>query len=737
MSDSSNLVTTVETLDTSPFKKMIMTIGELPTSFIDSMTYYEMLAWFCDYLQNTVIPTVNNNAEVSNELQEKYIVLHDYVEHYFDNLDVQQEINNKIDKMVNDGSFQTILDTYVAPSINALNTKIDNNVATLDQKITGLASGSPLVASSTAGMTDTSRVYVNTTDGKWYYYDGDSWEIGGTYQSTGIGEDTVGISSLDNNLEKAIFKTGNVTTCAWFYYNYAPSTRRYTNKLFFKKGSTITPSAEFLAKYNWWICRVNSPSYMTNITNTPDMESYTFATDMECAIRVDPKEGFWGDENNPYGTEFTTEDLDFTYYLPIINNNKNLLLDLDANQLANNFSGCTFDSGVKQYFTSGTRLAIPKIYKSNYPILLKIKSGYQLSLQFWSGDTMTADNYISQTNWITDSEEYLVPANTYFSFCFRKSDNSSFADATDLTIFVNFTSYPNYKYLNDKIDEAIAHQDSGDYAYYGQDLNMRRKRTFNVEKLMDTIVVTSSSQSFEVYGDYIIQFYGNGVTQILNHSTQEEVGRITSLYGLLGHCGSCQFTPNFYDAGDLLPIINISSQTYPATVAQTRIQSASSAGGSVLKTYKLSTDDGYWSVQCCDFDRKIMYSIGYKANSYSSSANNALIFSAYDMTQETLNGDGTYSLTLIERYEMPWKYCIQSAQFLNGNIFLVSSLESSVQHSKILVYNPDQKKYVSTFEDLPTELAEDEVEAIAFMANGNYYKIIAGTRSLYDLIEFV
>lgn len=50
--------------------------------------------------------------------------------------------------------------------------------------------GSPLVASSTAGMTDTDKVYVNTTDGKWYYYDGDSWEIGGTYNSQGIDTDT-------------------------------------------------------------------------------------------------------------------------------------------------------------------------------------------------------------------------------------------------------------------------------------------------------------------------------------------------------------------------------------------------------------------------------------------------------------------------------------------------------------------------------------------------------------------
>ena len=63
---------------------------------------------------------------------------------------------------------------------------VNDNISSLDAKVNSLASGSPLVASSISGMTDTSRVYVNTTDGHWYWYDGDSWEDGGTYQATEI-----------------------------------------------------------------------------------------------------------------------------------------------------------------------------------------------------------------------------------------------------------------------------------------------------------------------------------------------------------------------------------------------------------------------------------------------------------------------------------------------------------------------------------------------------------------------
>lgn len=116
MAEDLNLKT-IDTVDTSPFKKLVMTIGELPTSFVESMTYYELLAWLCNYLENTVIPAINNNAEVSEELQAKFIELHDYVENYFNNLDVQEEINNKLDAMAEDGTLQEIITTYIQSNV--------------------------------------------------------------------------------------------------------------------------------------------------------------------------------------------------------------------------------------------------------------------------------------------------------------------------------------------------------------------------------------------------------------------------------------------------------------------------------------------------------------------------------------------------------------------------------------------------------------------------------------------
>lgn len=120
-----------------PFTRFCMTIGNLPSSYLVSMTYEEQLLWLCDYLEKTVIPTINNNSEVTKEIQDLFNQLKNYVEHYFDNLDVQQEINNKLDEMVEDGSLENILYNYtkIQRIYNTVNDMINDESLTLNQKI--------------------------------------------------------------------------------------------------------------------------------------------------------------------------------------------------------------------------------------------------------------------------------------------------------------------------------------------------------------------------------------------------------------------------------------------------------------------------------------------------------------------------------------------------------------------------------------------------------------------------
>ena len=103
----------INPINLRPFKKFCVTIGNLPTTYIESLSYYEMLEWLCNYIDKTVIPAINTEGEAIEELQNAFTTLKNYVDNYFENLDVQEEINNKLDEMAESGELTELLTTYL------------------------------------------------------------------------------------------------------------------------------------------------------------------------------------------------------------------------------------------------------------------------------------------------------------------------------------------------------------------------------------------------------------------------------------------------------------------------------------------------------------------------------------------------------------------------------------------------------------------------------------------------
>ena len=98
---------------------------------------------------------------------------------------------------------------YIDKIVEETNAEIINRTnvdANLQTQINSLASGSPLSATTIDEMIDTTRIYVNTTDGNWYYHNGTSWISGGVYQSTGIADSSVSINSLNNPLKSCVME---------------------------------------------------------------------------------------------------------------------------------------------------------------------------------------------------------------------------------------------------------------------------------------------------------------------------------------------------------------------------------------------------------------------------------------------------------------------------------------------------------------------------------------------------
>ena len=67
---------------------------------------------------NELVKSVNDQNETIIEYINKFNELHDYVYNYFDNLDVQEEINNKLDEMAEAGTLAEIMAEYATTKVS-------------------------------------------------------------------------------------------------------------------------------------------------------------------------------------------------------------------------------------------------------------------------------------------------------------------------------------------------------------------------------------------------------------------------------------------------------------------------------------------------------------------------------------------------------------------------------------------------------------------------------------------
>ena len=109
----------------------------LPLAFDESMSYYECLCAMLEYLNETIVPDINNANEGLGELQEFYEELQEYVNTYFDNLDVQNEINTKLDKMASDGTLYNIINNQLFTDMNNQILQNAVNIGTLNEEMDG------------------------------------------------------------------------------------------------------------------------------------------------------------------------------------------------------------------------------------------------------------------------------------------------------------------------------------------------------------------------------------------------------------------------------------------------------------------------------------------------------------------------------------------------------------------------------------------------------------------------
>lgn len=101
----------------TPFKWFVLENFPFIEADFDALTEWQL---FCKLGKemNKIINSENTLGNQVESITNAFIELQNYVNNYFDNLDVQEEINNKLNAMVNDGTLERIINQEIFGEIN-------------------------------------------------------------------------------------------------------------------------------------------------------------------------------------------------------------------------------------------------------------------------------------------------------------------------------------------------------------------------------------------------------------------------------------------------------------------------------------------------------------------------------------------------------------------------------------------------------------------------------------------
>ena len=420
---------------------------------------------------NELVRSVNTQNETIADYIQQFIDLHNYVDDYFDNLDVQEEINNKLDQMAQDGELKDIFQDYLADELTRIETDLDNQIDeieatvtsdynTLNAKIDALSSGSPIPVSDVSDMTDTNRIYVLTTTGEWYYYNGATWAVGGQYQASQSTDDVEGLiyNEITNNLKYLLkLSTGYIDSST--YQKVSANNRicsndfcKFNYDLLVKVGTNLYVSIYYYdAEGNHISAEPLAPTTINKAT-VDDQKYYVIPADRIFKISVDY-------QVVPEGGRPVITDVETSY---LFNNltvtplhlyrqkqfNK-LMQDgrvFDANNLINYVNVCCGDFSITT--VEDVQYCYPSDYNetNNRRLIVKDMQHYDTDIVIKKSNVWRPYIYIFDENgdyqsgaWHNiDSTDYTIPAGTYFKMMMSilpTSSTTAVMDFYDNNIF--------------------------------------------------------------------------------------------------------------------------------------------------------------------------------------------------------------------------------------------------------------------------------------------------------------
>lgn len=132
----------------------------LPLAYDDALSYYEVLCKLSEYLNEMLSNVESLKGDVDN-LRKAFEALQEWVNNYFENLDIKGDIKETIIEMVNDGTLTEILKPYIDQEIlNQWNAEYKKYVDQQDASILNQANAH----SDAADAAQNTKIDKNTGD---------------------------------------------------------------------------------------------------------------------------------------------------------------------------------------------------------------------------------------------------------------------------------------------------------------------------------------------------------------------------------------------------------------------------------------------------------------------------------------------------------------------------------------------------------------------------------------------
>lgn len=117
-----------------PFKWFVLQNFPFIEADFDAITNWQLFCKLGEEM-NKIIEKVNQAGEQTENLTNAFIELQNYVNNYFENLDVQEEINNKLDEMAEGGELAEIINQEIFTELNNRVLQNTNNITTLNNQV--------------------------------------------------------------------------------------------------------------------------------------------------------------------------------------------------------------------------------------------------------------------------------------------------------------------------------------------------------------------------------------------------------------------------------------------------------------------------------------------------------------------------------------------------------------------------------------------------------------------------